>query len=116
MRRFIRYLRAAWLYSQHFPYVEEADADGFWTDSDSLALHHFLESQTGQKFGHILRNYAINKACEAVRNPTNSPYNNGVAAGIPMLITAIENLSAIPTDTESEQSETSVLDQLETAT
>jgi hypothetical protein len=116
MRRFLRYLKAAWLYSRFFPYIEEAEEPGFWDKGDALKLHQFIESHTGRKFGHMLRNYAIKAACAAVKNPTNSPYNNGVAAGIPMLITAIENLSAgVPTDTESESNEAEAgLDRLET--
>lgn len=107
MRRFLQRLKAAWLYSQHFPYIEEAEADDFWDEGDALRLAQFFRSQTGVKLTHRLRNYAIKSAVSAVKNPTNSNYNNGVAAGIPMLITAIESHfpAGVPTDTESERDE-----------
>ena len=116
MRRFIQYLKAAWLYSQFFPYVEKADEEGFWTDDDAKNTLQFFQSHSGRKLGHRLRNYAIQSALSAVKNPTNSKYNNGVAAGIPMTIVAIENHfpGGVPTDAESEQSEVGGLDQLET--
>jgi hypothetical protein len=113
MRRFLRYLKAAWLYSQFVPYIEEADEEGFWTNDDAKKLSQFLQSQTGQKLSHRLRNYAIQAASSAVRNPTNSAYHNGVAAGIPMLIVAIEN-HFIGADVENEQAESeSILSTLE---
>jgi hypothetical protein len=114
MRRFLRYLKAAWLYSQFVPYVEAADAEGFWTADDARKLYQFFQSQTGQKLSHRLRNYAIQAASSAVRNPTNSSYHNGVAAGIPMLIVAIENhfIGGEP-DAENEQADTTAFDTLE---
>lgn len=114
MRRFLRYLKAARLYSQFVPYVEAADEEGFWTADDAKKLYQFFQSQTGQKLKVCLTNYAGRAAASAVRNPTNSSYHNGVAAGIPMLIVAIENhfIGGEP-DAENEQADTTALESLE---
>ncbi len=103
MRKLLRYLRAAWLYSQHFPYVEDAEAEGYWNEEDASNLARFFHSHTGKKLSSRLYNYAIKSALSAVKNPGNSQYNNGVAAGIPMLIVAIE--SHFPAEPETDEEE-----------
>lgn len=103
MRNFIRHIKAAWLFGRLFPYIEEADAPDFWTQADCVALQIFLQSFTGTKLRHRLTNYAVKAACNAVKNPVNSQYNNGVAAGIPMALAAID--AHLPTQIETEQTE-----------
>lgn len=102
MLNFLRHLRAAWLYARYFPYIEEADGESFWTPADEQALANFFNSYTGNKLKARLTNFAIKKACAAVQHPGSSPYENGVAAGIPMTISAIESHfpQAQPTDGE----------------
>lgn len=91
MRNLLRHLRAAFLYARFFPYIEEADGESFWTPADEQALANFFNSYTGNKLKARLTNYAIKVACAAVKHPGSSPYENGVAAGVPMTIAAIES-------------------------
>lgn len=119
MRQFLRHLKAAWLYSRYFPYIEGADEEGFWTPADETSLASFLRSHTGSKLRHRLSNYYIQMAQSAVMNPDTPAYKMGVAAGIHMTISAIESHfpGGIPTDAESEQLEgQAALDRLETET
>lgn len=116
MIRFLRHLKAAWLYNRYFPYIEEADEDDFWTPADETTLANFFRSHTGAKLKHRLTNYYIQMAQNAVTNPSTPAYRMGMAAGVHMTITAIENHfpGGVPTDTESEQLEgQAALDALE---
>lgn len=82
-----RRLKAAWLFSREFPYVQDADND--WSDQDSINTRQFFASGTGLKLSMRLRNYAVRSAMQAVQKP-HGEHANGVAAGIAMTSAMID--------------------------
>lgn len=86
---FLRRLKAAWLFYKVAPYIEEADAENFWTDDDANTLLRFFSGYTGNKLRMRLNNYANKAACNAVRQQGDYAYNAGIAAGIAMGVGAI---------------------------
>ena len=116
--RFLARLRAAWLYTKYSPYIEEADAEDFWTPADARWLSTMFGSYSGQKLKLRLRNYAISSAMNAVRDQSNTVYASGVAAGIAMGINAIdthlshEAADSLTTETSSEDAALDGLEQL----
>jgi hypothetical protein len=68
-----------------------ADTPEFWTDDDGAYVAAFFASSTGQKLSARLTNYVVRCAVEATRQTDNQIYHNGVARGVAMSVSAIEN-------------------------
>lgn len=104
---FLRRLKAAWLFYKVAPYIEEADAENFWTDEDANSLLHYFSGYSGNKLRIRLNNYANKAACNAVRQQGDYAYNAGIAAGIAMGVGAITSHfpQATANSSESEQTE-----------
>lgn len=98
-------IRAAFLFSRFFPYVEDAE----WDQADADALSHFLNSHAGKRLRIKLRNYATEAAMDAARK--GDRYHSGTAAGIAMMNAAID--AHLPFETKSETEEAD-LTELET--
>lgn len=105
--KFLRHLRAAWLFYRVAPFIEEADEEGFWTDEDANSLLHYFSGYAGNKLRMRLNNYANKAACNAVRQQGDYAYNAGIAAGIAMGVGAITQHfpQSVSPSTEPESSE-----------
>lgn len=104
MIRFLRRLKAAWLYARVAPYIEAADAEEFWTDNDATNLSRFFDSHSGRKLKLRLSNFTIKAACDAVNRGGDYARNTGIAAGVGIGIGAIEEhfTSGVTNNAESE--------------
>ena len=79
---FFRRLRSAFTYLSFVPYAVEADAEDFWTPTDSESYAHFMKSPTGQKLEIRCRNMATKSAVSAMQATSNLSYSCGWAAAI----------------------------------
>ena len=96
MREFLRRLKAAWIFTRYFPFVEIPD--NYWTREDALSFSHFMVSDTGVKLRHMWRMSVHNSAQKAVCERTDSAYVCGIAFGIRSLLAETDSLLTISPD------------------
>lgn len=107
-----RFLRAWRETNATATYDMMGDAPDGWTPEDGRALLTFLSSQTGQRLSVKLRNFVVTSAVNATRQPGNTEYHCGVAFGVNLSVTALQNFAALPRNGENieEQSSSRIAD------
>jgi len=96
MREFLRRLKAAWIFSRYFPYVDIPD--DYWTREDAMAFSNFMVNDTGVKLRHMWRMAVHNSAQKAISERKDSSYVCGVAFGIRSLLAETDSLLVISPD------------------
>lgn len=87
----IRRFRAMWLFARGFPLCPEQCPD--WTETDSAALQHFLNSETGRKLVLTIRYREQAMNVEAVTATANHEYRSGWAGGFRAFAAWLASLS-----------------------
>ena len=96
MRELFRRIRAAFIFSRYFPYVDIPD--DYWTRSDAMAFSDFMVNDTGVKLRHMWRMAVHNSAQKAISERKDSAYVCGVAFGIRSLLAETDSLLTISPD------------------
>jgi hypothetical protein len=95
MRSFLRRLKAAWLFSQVHPHVDELPGN-FWVDEDAKALSKFLTSRTGNKWRLFMLRHVQESAFRATMERNYAAYECGYASGCRGIMAINDSLLAIP--------------------
>lgn len=72
-------------------YEELADYPEYWTKDDLMWLGGVLAHPSGQKLMHRLNNMVIRSAIDATKRTLNPRYHCGIARGMAMMKTTIDN-------------------------
>jgi hypothetical protein len=72
-------------------YDSIADTPDGWTSDDDLALYQFFNSDTGRKLKARMTNYVIRCALNATQQTKNSKYHNGIARGVALSVSKVED-------------------------
>src|SRR6266566_4274870 len=106
---FFRRLKAAWLFSQVHPHVDDLPPN-FWIDEDAKALSKFLTSRTGQKWRLMMLKHVQNSAFRAIIERNYAAYECGYASGCRGLMAVSDSLLKVNAP-ESESSTENTADE-----
>ena len=109
MTSFFRRVKAAWLFSQVHPHVDDFKPD-FWEEQDAKDLSRFLTGRTGRKWRLYMLKHIQDAAFRATLERNYAAYECGCAFGCRGLMAVSDSLLQIPasqseSDTEQEPDE-----------
>ena len=86
----IKRLIQAYRLSRYLSLYDES-ADGDWSPDDAIALKTFFLGVSGQKLRKRLSNFVFKSAIEACQVDKNGDYHRGIARGILLTVSSIDN-------------------------
>ena len=101
---FFRRIKAAWLFSQVHPHVDDFKPD-FWEEQDAKDLSRFLTSRTGRKWRLLMLKHVQNAAFRAIIERNYAAYECGYASGCRGLMAVNDSLLKTPAPESESQTE-----------